>query len=103
MKKMRNSQVQTGVTIQQMKQWWNCCNQSPSGRFLDVEHDYLRYSKVSLHWSPIRNGAVTPPIKYSLQGGLGYVSVEGRVAMLKIGTRNIKNRIEKFQFNLSLN
>jgi len=30
-----------------MKQWWSCYNQSPSGRLLGVELDYLLYSKVS--------------------------------------------------------
>ena len=40
-----------------------------------MEPDYLLYSKVSLHWTPVRNGAETPHIKYSLQGGLGVVAV----------------------------
>jgi hypothetical protein len=39
--KMRNSQVQRGVIVQQMKQRWSCYNHSPSGRLLGVEHDYL--------------------------------------------------------------
>ena len=39
--KMRNSQVQRGVIVQLMMQWWSCYNHSPSGRLLGVEHDYL--------------------------------------------------------------
>jgi len=38
--KMRNSQVQIGVIVQQMKQRWSYYNQSPSGRLLGVEPDY---------------------------------------------------------------
>ena len=54
--KMRNSQVQRGVIVQQMEQRWSCYNQSPSGRLLGVEPDYLLYSKVSPHRTPVRNG-----------------------------------------------
>jgi len=63
MKKMRNNQVQSGVIIQQMKQQWSFYNQSPSGRLLGVELDYLLYSEVSLLWTLIRNAAATLPIK----------------------------------------
>jgi len=56
MMKMRKSQVQRGVIVQQMEQRWSCYNQSPSGRLLGVEPDYLLYSKVLLHWTPVQNG-----------------------------------------------
>ena len=54
--KMRNNQVQRGVIVQQMEQRWSCYNQSPSGRLLGVEPDYLLYSKVPPHWTPVQNG-----------------------------------------------
>jgi len=38
---------------------------------LGVDPDYLLYSKVSLHWTPIRNGAATLPVFACRQGGLG--------------------------------
>ena len=41
----------------------------PCTRLLGVEPDYLLHSKVSPHWTPVWNGAATPPVKYSLQGG----------------------------------
>ena len=41
--KMRNNYVQSGVIVQQMKQWCSCYNQSLSGRLLGVELDYLVY------------------------------------------------------------
>ena len=67
--KMRNSQVQRGFIVQQMEQRWSCYNQSPSGRLLGVEPDYILYSKVSPHWILVLNRVTTPPVKYSLQGG----------------------------------
>jgi len=68
-KKIRNKQVQSGVTIQQMKQRWSFYNQSPCGRLLGVESDYLLYLEVSPHWTLVRNVAEMPPVKYMLQGG----------------------------------
>ena len=38
-------------------------------KMLGVELGYLLYSMVSLHWTPVCNGAAIPPIKCSLQGG----------------------------------
>ena len=78
MKKMRNNQVQSGVIVQQMKQRWSCYNQSPSGRLLGVEPDYLLYSKVSPNWTPVQNGTATPPVKYFLQGASRGVTVTFR-------------------------
>ena len=59
--KMRNSQVQRGVIVQQMKQRWSCYNQCPSGRLLGVEPDYLVYF-VSQFWTLFLNGAATLPV-----------------------------------------
>jgi len=42
-KKMRNSQVSSGVIVRKMKQQWSFYNQSPSGRLLGVEPDSLLY------------------------------------------------------------
>jgi len=38
-------------------------------KLLGVEPDYLLYSEVSLHWTPVRNVVATPPIIFVLQGG----------------------------------
>lgn len=69
--KMRNSQVQRGVIVQQMKQRWSCYNQSPSGRLLGVEPVYIPYLEASLHWTPVHNGAETLPIGSPLGGSAG--------------------------------
>ena len=69
--KMRNSQVQRGVIVQQMEQRWSCYNQSPSGRLLGVEPDYLLYSKVPPHWTPVQNGGGNAARKIFAVGGSG--------------------------------
>ena len=38
---------------------------------LGVEPDYLFYSKVSPHWTPVRNGVANPPVKYTLHRASG--------------------------------
>jgi len=48
--KVRNNQVQSGIVVQPMKQWWSCFNQYPSGRLLGVEPGYLLYLEVSQRW-----------------------------------------------------
>jgi hypothetical protein len=55
---------------------WSCCDQSPSGRLLVVEPDYLPDSKVcfSHAWTPFPNGGCGgdfPPttIARGIQGG----------------------------------
>jgi hypothetical protein len=68
--KMRNSQVQRGVIVQQMEQRWSCYNQSPSGRLLGVEPDYLLYSKVPPHWTPVQNGGGNAARKIFAAGGV---------------------------------
>ena len=37
-----------------------------NGCLLGVEPDYLLYSKVSLHWTPVHNVAAMPPIIFTL-------------------------------------
>jgi len=73
MMKMRNSQVQRGVIAQQMEQRWSCYNQSPSGRFLGMELDYLLYSNVPPQWTPVQNGGGNTTCKIftarGVQGG----------------------------------
>ena len=68
--KMRNSQVQRGVIVQQMEQQWSCYNQSPSGRLLGVEPDYLLYSKVPPLWTPVQNGGGNAARKIFAAGGV---------------------------------
>ena len=68
--KMRNSQVQRGVIVQQMEQRWSCYNQSPSGRLLGVEPDYLLYSKVPPLWTPVQNGGGNAARKIFAAGGV---------------------------------
>ncbi len=34
-----------------------------------MEPDYLLYSEVSPHWTPVRNVVEMPPVKCTLQGG----------------------------------
>ena len=50
---------------------------------LGVEPDYLLYSEVSLHWTPVRNVAATPPVIFALQRG----SSGGRLPKLKIDVK----------------
>jgi len=69
--KMRNSQFQRGVIVQQMEQQWSCYNQSPSGRLLGVEPDYLLYSNVLPHWTPVQNGGGNAAHKIFAVGGPG--------------------------------
>ena len=38
-----------------------------------MEPDYLLYSKVSLHWTPVHKGAETLPVSMHRQGGQGGV------------------------------
>ena len=72
----KNSQVQRGVIVQQMKQQWSCYNHSPSGRLLCVEHDCSKvfcfsrmYTLGSLYTPPHRGvqGGLIPPT--GVQGG----------------------------------
>jgi len=58
--KMRNSQVQRGVIVKQMKQWWSCYNHSPSGRLLGVEHDCHPTSEVFVSAGCIPQEDCTP-------------------------------------------
>jgi len=69
MMKIRNNQVQSEAIVQQMKEQWIFYNQSPSGRLLGVELDYLLHLEVSPHWTPVPKVAAMPPVKCTLQGG----------------------------------
>jgi hypothetical protein len=44
--KMRNFPGPRWIIVQQVQQQWSCCDQSPSGRLLVVEPDYLPDSEV---------------------------------------------------------
>jgi hypothetical protein len=44
--KMRNFPGPRWIIVQQVQQQWSCCDQSPSGRLLVVEPDYLPDSYV---------------------------------------------------------
>jgi len=61
--KMRNSQVQRGVIVQQMKHRWSCYNHSPSGILLGVEHDYHPNLKVFVSARCIPQEDCTPLLK----------------------------------------
>ena len=71
--KMRNNQVQRGVIFQQMKQRWSCYNQSPSGRLLGVEPDYLVYFVFSVGPLYLKGAATPPVIVHAAMGGPGGV------------------------------
>jgi hypothetical protein len=55
---MRNFPGPRWSIVQQVQQQWSCCDQSPSGRLLVVEPDYLPDSEVcfSRAWTPFPNG-----------------------------------------------
>jgi hypothetical protein len=55
---MRNFPGPRWSIVQQVQQQWSCCDQSPSGRLLVVEPDYLPDSEVcfSHAWTPFPNG-----------------------------------------------
>jgi hypothetical protein len=57
---MRNFPGPRWSIVQQVQQQWSCCDQSPSGRLLVVEPDYLPDSEVcfSHAWTPFPNGGV---------------------------------------------
>jgi len=72
---MRNFPGPRWSIVQQVQQQWSFCDQSPSGRLLVVEPDYLLDSEVcfSRAWTPFPNRRVWggfPPPNY-LQGGPG--------------------------------
>jgi hypothetical protein len=72
---MRNFPGPRWSIVQQVQQQWSCCDQSPSGRLLVVEPDYLPDSEVcfSCAWTPFPNGGVWGgfPPHNCLQGGPG--------------------------------
>jgi hypothetical protein len=55
---MRNFPGPRWIIVQQVQQQWSCCDQSPSGRLLVVEPDYLPDSEVcfSHAWIPFPGG-----------------------------------------------
>jgi hypothetical protein len=75
---MRNFPGPRWSIVQQVQQQWSCCDQSPSGRLLVVEPDYLPDSEVcfSRAWTPFPNGGCGgdfPPttVARGVQGGGG--------------------------------
>ena len=61
--------VPSSSVVSKMPQTMHDVVQPLASYLLGVEPDYLLYSKVSPHWTPVQNGAATSPVKYSLQGG----------------------------------
>jgi hypothetical protein len=72
---MRNFPGPRWSIVQQVQQQWSCCDQSPSGRLLVVEPDYLPDSEVCFQscLDPIPwgggVGGISPP--QLCQGGPG--------------------------------
>ena len=65
-----------------------------------MELDYLLYSKVSPHWTLVRDGATTLPIKYSLQGGGCLVKCCN--FLVNLGHSLGRDLMVEFMFNLGL-
>jgi hypothetical protein len=60
---MRNFLGPRWIIVQQVQQQWSCCDQSPSGRLLVVEPDYLpnsyegqRNCRIHNSWPPTLRG-----------------------------------------------
>jgi hypothetical protein len=88
---MRNFPGPRWSIVQQVQQQWSCCDQSPSGRLLVVEPDYLPDSEVCfqpclgpMKITPLHGGGggAFPPHKLSPGGSRGgatiFVSPPGR-------------------------
>ena len=97
--KMRNLPGPRRFRVQHIQQWWSCWDQSPSGRLLVVEPDYLPDSEVfyfqpclypmkylhpkSMYTLPRRGlqWGCTPSVRSGGKRGFGGEALEGKIAL----------------------